>query len=614
MYTQSHHEVTVERDENGDVVLDENGNTIATGYDCVIQTPHTDDELYTTDSAFYYDAVNKLVNRGNELCDNIYVHGYNETFSKNLNEKRAELGDFMNRCIFTLNLLLGTDIEPIDQIGVMSQDELDKYGCDNYTVIQGELNCNHEHTDECKKAIYTCGGITAKHKKHTEKCISYTYDNCTHQHESLTWGVDENGEISVNCGCYDPIYVCKGHCGGHITPVIDVTIDYDWKNLCALDAYKTTYFLTKAEIMEADAEANVSIKIGEATSDLEAYFGGIFDTMNTIPEWQDFWNRKCSAWFSPCPRSLLQVYASAIDTRIKLYVKAEDWLHKKIQGLMGTSDTTDEDTLEKEMKEASESAEDVYGWNGWYLDDGETLDDGQLDVLTGFYGVPTDFYSMGREMWENFEVVFPIGTGYPLTVTQKDEIIKQVKEQWKANNNGEEIPTARLAVIQEALDKVGCYSYDLARGHENGLSLTSIGGLSECSGFVGGVIRRAYMTLPGSTKSKLKSLDSLTSNYTCTASGYCHYKTSPKTGDIIAHNNGGTSSNGTSYSGHVLIYLGYLDGVDGYSIIDEEGNVHPQEGAGYYVIHCTSKKGSVLEKKSSTQLKDIPYTYTPVFY
>lgn len=617
MYAQSHHGATVLYDEDGNVVTDEDGNPIEEGYRYEISDPHDDDKLYSNGSDFTYNVNTGAVFRGYDICDNIYIHGYDPNVSLKFNERRAALHDFFVHTILALvsDETLDDLGVRLDEVGVMTPQELVDLGCTNYTVVEGKKNCEHIHTDECKKLIctatehkhtkacYTGKGknkkLTCKISEHTHTDACYDYSNCKHVCKHLVTSTDANGNITWNDdSCYEVVGICKGHCGGHITPIIDVTIDYDWENLCKLDAYKTTYFLTKSEIFEDEKE-----------QDIITFFGNIFGKMNTVAEWQEYWNRKCSAWFTPCPRSFYQVYSSAINTIYHVWVHADDWVHDKIQGLFGFgNETPDEDELET----MAANIKDLYGWNGWFLDDGETINPDQLSLLKGLYGTPDDSYASGIEMWEGFEVVFPIGVGRVLSNTQKTEIIEQVKATWARDHSGAEIPSARLAVIKEALDKIGCYYYDLNKGHANGLSLTSTGGASECSGFVGGVLRRAYVGLDPDNINKLTTLDATTDNYTCTASTYCQKANTSNrnAGDIIAHNNGGKG-----YTGHVLIYLGYLDsGIDGYAIVKENGDMIAQEGGGYYVIHCTSGKGSVLQKKSVLELNKIPYTYVPVFY
>lgn len=273
------------------------------------------------------------------------------------------------------------------------------------------------------------------------------------------------------------------------------------------------------------------------------------NTAGTISDWRDDWIHKTNTYFDYYPNSPASAYL---------------WLGKNIfSTVAGRTGGTE--------GEALEASDDSFDFDGWFLADG-TIDPDKLDDMNTLYGTRDTDFEAGVECWKDFEVTFPAACGQPLTEAEIASVLEQVRTQ----NPG--ITSRKLAVIEEALRGVGQYWYSCdGNGHINGLYNTS--GPSECSGFVGGVLNRALGT-----------------SYSCAAADYASYGTSraKKAGDVIAHNRGGEG-----YTGHVMIYLGYLpEGVPGYRTYSAT-NIWgtEQAGGGFYVIDCNpSNGGSVLRQ------------------
>ncbi len=496
---------------------------------------HDNSVLYSTPVS--YDPGTQMVTRGDELCENVYVHGYHTinagggNLASAINRARAEMEGFLTSCvrdIATANGIvpgasggqaqgLWLNEKPHDDVGI----------CNNYTAYPAGYGDGFLYTTDR-------GGDCPGHEHtHSEDCFifvetgGYYEDGVTLRgYSQLICGQEEHTHdpwhSEYDSGCYQTVYVCNGHCGGHMSPTVDVEIDMAWEDIMQYDDFETPYFIRGSD----------------------APFTSILDwsRCRTIEAWAEKWMAKASGWFA------LRGGATG---------QASAWLGIP---LAYTGPT-----------EPDGSTEDIYDFDGWLNDDG-TLDTGLLADVNSFYGTYETNFEDGIQMWRDFEVVFPAGSGQTLTESQIQDVLEQVRMA----NPG--ISERRLLVLEEALRGVGQYYYSLTgAAHQNAVHNTS--GAGECSGFVSGVLNRALGT-----------------NYDTNAAGYYSYGSAGtlSAGDVIAF-----TTTGGRASGHVLFYVGNLpDGVAGYATTGPGGTVD-QSGNGTFVIDCTpSCGGSVIRKYS----------------
>lgn len=344
-------------------------------------------------------------------------------------------------------------------------------------------------------------------------------------------------------GCWTTGYICLGHCGGHITPQIDVQIDYDWESIAKKDFYKVTYLMSESDMVP-----------------------GASGTGNTIEEWKDYWNSKMAMWFLPFPNSPTSCLELCVDNTLHALAYIADgvtgWFVDGFKWLLGLDiDEEDVDTVEEIQELAEEAGDDVFAFPGWYLEDG-TLNQEYIKELEDFYGRYDDNnYELGYKNWEEIgECVFPLAGGKAVPAAQQKAILDYLAD--------EGVSEQRLAVVSEALQRCGAYFYVLSGdAHANGVNNTS--GKSECSGFVSGVLNRALGVTTYSTGWSASTFFN---------SGSAVAPSAMQPGDVISHANGGTGSSGVSYTGHVMIYVGILE-IEGF---DEDQ---------HYVIDCSSTVG-----------------------
>jgi len=451
------------------------------------------------------------------VCDNIYYHGYDANMGNFINNARRSSLDFLNGQLKKMSdILPGTYyIGSGKENGVwLNEIPHDSKGtCANYTIRQGGLHCGkqtHIHTDGCYKKTQVKG---ANGKTYTK--LELTCDK---------------GHIHTDA-CYDKYYICLGHCGGHITPVVNMKIDMTYDSLVKHDGFKTPYFI---------GESDVTNFLTHASNNL----------MPTYAAWKWVWNTRASSWFSPLPNSLCG-FTEWLTTHT---------IEAAAEGIDGLVNTAKSQVTGMQVAPSNkDTADDIYKFRGWAKD---TDPKGSLNAiikkdLESIYGSFDDEYESCKKNWEDFDVVFPAGTVRPLTDAQITYILETVKAQ----NPG--ISENRLKVIEQALRGVGKFWYSLnGNGHENGLHNTQ--GASECSGFIGGCLNRAF---------------GVDRNWG-TAAGFNNSSGPAKCGDILSHANGGSN-----YSGHVVLYIGYLPDLGTY----ECGNKKVKcGGSGTYIIDCTS--------------------------
>ncbi len=505
-----------------------------------------------------YNPGTQVVTRGDELCENLYVHGYNNfavgsdaSLALAINKARATMEGFLTTCV--KNIAVSQGIDPsasADRRGQglwLNEIPYDDSGvCNNYTAYPaGYTDAYLYTTDEGGN----CPGEEHTHTPWTSPdspgCYDTVYtgayypDGVTEitRAGALTCGLEEHTHSQwhseYDSGCYETAYLCNGHCGGHICPTVDMVVDMKWEDIVRHDNFKTPYFVA------------------------ESSFSSILNWGNcrTIDAWAEKWMDRASEWFAPFPDSYATAYA---------------WYGRTL--VYKRAGVIDQITNGAPEETPAENTDDVYGFDGWFHDDG-SIDASLIAELEDFYGTYDTDFEDGVEAWKDFEVVFPSGSCPKLT----DAEIQAVLEQVKLVNPG--ISMRRLAVIEEALKGVGQYYYSLCgSAHMNAINNTS--GAGECSGFVSGVLNRALGT-----------------NYNTSAAGYHDYgsATAMQAGDIIA-----SKQQTENATGHVLIYVGYLpDGIPGYKIAKSDGVATEQAGPSMYVIDCTPKYGGSVFRKYS---------------
>lgn len=400
-------------------------------------------------------------------------------------------------------------------------------GPHHYPAYSAWVYCNHVHTADCcslenhhhtPTECMECGDDTGKatRPEHTEH-TPWRYANKT---DSYT-------------GCYDTIWVCGGHCGGHITPQIDLIQNQTWEGLAQLDSFQTVRELTDTDLAEDFLDATSGCK--------------------TLENWKAAWENKMTNWWRPLVLSGGPVMWNSFWTAAKYNsAGAVDWFTGFISSFGN----------ETEALEETNNAVDIYGFEGWFVEDDAgrvVINQDAIDLLGDLYGTIDDNFQTGYELWEAFEVKFPRGAGIPLTSEQIEQYMYYIKGHHPT------LGEKRFAVLEEAMNGVGMFWYDLSgAGHENGRTNTY--GRSECSGFVSGVLTRAFGREFNCSAAGFASLGVTAGNFT--------------PGDVIAHANGGKG-----YTGHVMIYVGYI----------EDG----PDGDGEYVIDCSSTTGGSTMRKTN---------------
>lgn len=148
--------------------------------------------------------------------------------------------------------------------------------------------------------------------------------------------------------------------------------------------------------------------------------------------------------------------------------------------------------------------------------------------------------------WSDFDITFPGSASGMLTASEVTDLINQLTADY-LNGNGTTLSPTRLAVVQEALNRIGQYKYVYGGNH----SASSVNGNgSDCSGFVGQVLYQS-----GGYQGFGESWGG--------ASSFLNIGTqiSPdqiQPGDIIIKN--GAAGGVTSSSNHIVIYVGVING------------------------------------------------------
>lgn len=574
--------------------------------------------------------LDRFKNGNKEQCENVYLHGYSVEYAKAIFKAYCDSTDFLTDPSGTLQYWLeqlSIDVEPSedalhaqgvfkDEVPYDSKGECDSYVCvkfgnnanelegcyESYTVnweeggdsydLNQESGCpgyEHQHGDDCYEtdSFFVADGDdydlddgwseTGTEYGQTDddgnvgKVVHVKKMKCkllTHVH--TPWSSE------TSPGCWSTAYICRGHCGGHITPIINIAVDYDFSTLETLDSFRVTRPLAASEVQNV-VDDFVSSKLP------------------TLQEWKAYWELKIFSWFLPWPSTPLAFY----ELCAKFFALAAATVIDAITGAIGgfISWISGTPTSSDLQGNEAEEGEEIYDFDGWYEDGRPDVStdltaveiaeywkpyERYTDDLKSLYGEMDTMYEEGYSNWEDFEIIFPMAMFKQASTeditkvltnmgTSNDDIQKAIKGDFEG------ISDSHAKTVAVALSRVGKFYYSLtATGHHNGLYGDS--GPADCSGFVAGTLRLAY----GSDNWAGWNAASFAS----------HANTSTLTpGCVMSHSNGGRGRNGVSYSGHVVIYVGKIDGVD-------------------YIVDCTSTKpgGSQLR---AVNISKYPNWYDP---
>jgi hypothetical protein len=264
---------------------------------------------------------------------------------------------------------------------------------------------------------------------------------------------------------------CKGHCGGHIKPTINLAITYTFEGLAYQDAV-----VMDASFMSA--------------YDFEVLYNSLMKKQ-TVASWTKEINHTTGKWFRPLPNGPVSAVAWAIEGLEGTGLKVFRWWRNFWLNLAGESvDDESFDAGEGSDISKTSNEKDEHGFKGWFDTRTSTSNNPELNrslmrELYDLYGTPEDMYQKGIEMWSYFDVEFNLGFGETLSTKEINDIMDAISETY-----GDRFTPDRQAVVKEALSRVGYYTYNCTyEGHMNGIY--SRCGMSECTGFVSGVYARA---------------------------------------------------------------------------------------------------------------------------
>ncbi len=423
---------------------------------------------------------------------------------------------------------------------------------------------------------------------HTASCYDLTSFECEHGKAYASTGGHKPWEEvtteTYNPGCWKTVSICGGHCGGHVVPLINIVQKVTYEGLAQDDNFKTPYWLQAEEV----------------TNSAGYKYSGIFAFLDTLAEenivtvgqFRSYWMMKCNSWFSPLPRSPFSFAKTIGKDLIRGFCEAwdsiADGFNKILDNLSGGAMGNYESDFEApespqildtdEWIEKNADKNDLFVWPGWWLTE-DTIDNTLISQLYSFTGAYYDEeFRVGKENWSDFDVEFGVyGVGNPIYSAEEIEEIVSIINQYYFDFSGMGLSAKQLAILNAALSRCGSFSYSLTgSGHTNAIFNDS--GRGDCSGWVTGTLLKA-----------------LGVNYNTNAAGFANkgtYNGTKLPGSIIAK-----KVTGKNYSGHVMIYAGYING---------------PEGLGHYVMDCSSSAGgSAFRKVSQRYLDGYKYVWNP---
>lgn len=451
-------------------------------------------------------------------------------------------------------------------------------GCHVHELTCHPLICDtseHTHTQECNDG--DCG-IEAH--THGVSCYDTSEGNVICGHNHSEWVSKDSP------GCWKTITICPGHCGSHLDPLINIVEKVTYQGLADEDNFRTPKWLTVEEITNASTYSRGGL-YGYIDSLLE-------DDIVTVAQFRSYWYAKINRWFSPIPRSPWSFFKKTGEYNLSILVKRVDATAAVVSGFFNWVRGESNSFIEA-VTEAWDSSHNNDGltaddsietndrmWEGWW-DEPNVFDQSLYEEVSAIYGNwEEDRYEISKDFWSEtttaeMHVDFPQHGIHNVIYSQAEieELIKKIEESLGMDLSG--LNDTQRAILIEALRRCGMFSYSLSgTAHKNGAY--GDGGSADCSGWVTGVLMRALGL----------SYDEINTN----AAGFASRGNPPAErvpGSIIAK-----VVNGKSYSGHVMIYVGYID------------------GDGPYVMDCSSSAGgSSLRKVSESYLNSYNYTWNP---
>ena len=330
--------------------------------------------------------------------------------------------------------------------------------------------------------------------------------------------------------CYDLVVFCKGHCGGHIKPTINLAVTYTFEGLAYQDAVTIDKDQSKARFI--------------CTEDFKK---DNFKTQKTVANWSKKVTNQVNKFFDPFPNGPLSALCWAGESLDTAILHIYEWWFNLWHD--GDENLSSYDVTSDSSKTSRAPGQDDQGFTGWFVQepgDAPKLDLGRIGELYDLYGTPEDFYKQGIDIWKDFDVDFQIGFGETLTPTEIQDIINAIREAYPS------LSSARESVIRDALEHVGMYIYQCdSDGHYNGMYADA--GPSECTGFVSGVYMRALGSKCGFWNDVSSSFTSNTGE-----SGTISGKGSGGIHHDYGFGYGGRVGNGTG--GYQVPSVYYLDG------------------------------------------------------
>ncbi len=510
------------------------------GFGYRIDEPCPRNELYSAELS-WDPGSHSVIGRENELCTNIYIHSDATSLSKKHLDKGLGIHlfqtnevalqktiqqNFPNKHNGSTGWWIIDDSLPPSEVTASKQASFTPGGGEHsagtLTGIPGGT-CTHVGIGMYDAKCTKCGCV--EHTQHGPECYQSIMIDKDHD------GINETdtGTTELRCpyaqenggpnpgdglhthkwndadgGCYVRVAYCKGHCGGHITPVADIVQTMTYQGLARLDDFKTTHFLTVKEVLGKDITSVLNL-----TDAIRKRFMADADSrFATVNKWRYYWYSESVKWYTPFPRSIWGLGTTLWNKALKFLAEAPS-----------------EDDLNKEKDK-----KDVEKFTGWHNEETREMDKNWVSTLDNYYGSfykPNEFktsdgkmhgdekYVLAQKMWDepimakDWAVKFPkinitsgsIGgyngnvpgtpfgfipgqsgggggsstiTGTPLSEAEIQQIIAQIRSK-----HGGDLTATREEMIRFALSWVGNIGYKQSR-HTSELTK---GGFTDCSGF-----------------------------------------------------------------------------------------------------------------------------------
>ncbi len=474
----------------------------------------------------------QVTGRENESCTNIYIHGDKTSLSKRHVNKGLGLHLFQtNEEAMQKTIKENFPSKHTgDQAGSWwiiddSKDPSTVPASKEASFLSGSYEdsagmvtfrggaCTHVGIGKYDENCTQCGKI--EHKEHTSACCQDAYENCTgelntdmdqdgtndtHTHtEACSGGLDKSTCIYIKTnggdglhehewnesdgGCYVRVAYCKGHCGGHITPITDIVQMMTYQGLARLDDFKTTHYLTTEEVLGQDLTSVINL-----TDAIRKRFMADADSrFATVHRWRMYWYTEAVKWYTPMPRSIWGLGST-------LWNKA----------LAFAAEPPNEAELNKEA-----GKNDVELFTGWYDKKTNEMDKTWLSTLYHMYGSyykPKEFkkssgenmgdekYITAQKMWsepiiaKDWAVKFP---SISVSELRRQVMMKQIPEEFRNYMPpGEYMDDETFKAMIEEIDSWLGTPYLMVHPCVKGVH-------ADCSGFVSCVFAAIGKMAPG---------------------------------------------------------------------------------------------------------------------